>query len=73
VNRPLIERIFIVAATFCGAILCVWWTNSIFPLMAIALVVYLVMIQQRTDNGEALREAANQTGEQRRTRRRDDE
>ena len=72
-SRSLVERLLIVAATFSGAVLCVWWTNSIFPLMLIALVVYLIMLQQRTDNGEALRKGVGEVGAQRRTRRRDDE
>lgn len=72
-NRSLVERLLIVAATISGAIVCVWWTNSIFPLMLIALVVYVTTLQQRTDNGEALREAEGEAGAQRRTRRRDDE
>ncbi len=72
-NRSLVERLLIVVATISGAIVCVWWTNSIFPLMLIALVVYLGMMHQRTDNGEALRDAEGEVGAQRRTRRRDDE
>jgi hypothetical protein len=72
-NRSLIERLLIAVATVSGAIISVWWTNSIAPLFAIAVVVYLGIVHQRTDNGEALREAEAQTGAQRRTRRRDDE
>ena len=72
-NRSLIERILIAAATVSGAIVSVWWSNSILPLFAIAAVVYLGLMRQRTDNGEALRQAKGQVGAQRRTRRRDDE
>ena len=72
-NRSLIERFLIAAATVSGAIVSVWWTNSILPLLGIAAVVYLGLQRQRTDNGEALREAQGQVGAQRRTRRRDDE
>jgi hypothetical protein len=72
-TRSLIERILIAAATVSGAIVSVWWTNSILPLIAIAAVVYLGLMQQRTDNGEALRQSEGQAGAQRRTRRRDDE
>ena len=72
-SRSFFERLLIVAATFSGAIVCVWLTNSILPILAIAIVVYLATLQQRTDNGHALIEAAGQVGDQRRTRRRDDE
>jgi hypothetical protein len=72
-NRPLIDRILIVFATACGAIVSVWWTNSLAPVLGIATVAYIAMLQHRTDDGDALREAAGQVGAQRRTRRRDDE
>jgi len=72
-NRSLIERFLIAIATVCGAVLCVWWSNSIFPLLLIAAVVYFATMRQRTDHGEALRETVMRPGAQRRTRRRDDE
>ena len=72
-HRSLIERLLIVVATVSGAVICVWWTNSIWPILAIAVVVYVATLQRRTDDGQALREAAGQVGAQRRTRRRDDE
>lgn len=72
-SRSFVERVLIVLATVSGAILCVWWTNSLYPLMLIALVVYVSTLQRRTDNGDALQEGAGDIGRQRRTRRRDDE
>ena len=72
-NRQLVDRILISAGTIAGAIACVWWTNSLLPLAAIAGVVYLATLQNRTDNGVGLTKAANEVGDQRRTRRRDDE
>ena len=71
-NRQFFDRLLIVAGTVSGAIACVWWTNSLLPLLAIAVVTYLATLRNRTDNGEALRESENQTGAQRRTRRRDE-
>ena len=72
-NRQLIDRILIAAGTVAGAIACVWWTNSILPLFAVVGVVFLATLQSRTDGGDALAKSENQTGDQRRTRRRDDE
>ena len=40
-----------------GRVFRVGWTNSIFPLMLIALVVHPAMLHQRIGNGEALRDA----------------
>lgn len=72
-NRQSLDKLLIVAGTVSGAIACVWWTNSLLPVLAIAVVTYLATMQQRTDNGEALSEAEGESGAQRRTRRRDDE
>ena len=74
-NRQSIDKLLIVTGTVSGAIACVWWTNSLLPLLAIAVVTYIATLQSRTDNGEALSESetSGETGAQRRTRRRDDE
>ena len=72
-NRQFVDRILIAAGTVAGALAIVWWTNSLLPLLAIAGVVYLATLQTRTDNGVGLTKATNEVGEQRRTRRRDDE
>ena len=68
----LLVRLLIAAATVGGAVTCVWLTNSILPILAVALVVYLASMLQRTDDGQALQRAEGQSGAQRRTRRRDD-
>lgn len=72
-NRQSLDKLLIVVGTVSGAIACVWWTNSLLPLFAIAIVTYLATLQNRTDNGDGLEEAEGQAGAQRRTRRRDDE
>ena len=72
-NRQLFDRILIAAGTIAGAIACVWWTNSILPLFAVVGVVFLATLRNRTDNGDAVTKSAHLVGEQRRTRRRDDD
>lgn len=69
-SRSLVERMLIAAATIAGAVICVWATNSIFPLIAVALVVHYVTMTRRTDNGAAI--AGRPAGIERRTRRRDE-
>ena len=69
-TRSLVERMLIAAATIAGAIICVWATNSIFLLIAIALVVHYVSMTRRTDNGAAVK--GRPAGIERRTRRRDE-
>lgn len=72
-SRTVFDRLAIVVGTVSGAIFCVVMTNSLVPILAIAIVVHLTIMHQRTDNGDALRKAQGQAGAQRRTRRRDDE
>ena len=69
----MIDRLLIAVGTVAGAVACVWWTNSVLPLFAVVGVVYLATLRSRTDNGDALTKSEHLTGEQRRTRRRDDE
>jgi hypothetical protein len=46
--QSLLGRLLIVAATILGAIFCVWMTNSIWVVLAIAAVAHLATMQRKT-------------------------